>query len=118
MEENRREYLDAIFTIVRAHIAAGVPYPEGTTNADFVQWSRFVQHPLMWLGMDDPVKSMEDARKNDPERAELYGRISALVKVFGVGNEFSASDVEKKMNPNDFNEWRCKAYVSGVGCGL
>lgn len=96
--KNRREILAAIFTIVRAHIAAGRPKPDNAAKiADFVQWSKFVQHPLMWLKMEDPFKSMEDARKDDPERSALWARIEALKNVFGEGNWFAASDIDNKM---------------------
>jgi putative DNA primase/helicase len=98
--KSRRRYIAAIFNIVRAHIAAGRPKPKDAVHiADFVdsKWSQFVQHPLVWLGKEDPLRCMEDARGDDPERESLSARIQSLKDVFGVGNEFYASDVDKMM---------------------
>jgi putative DNA primase/helicase len=81
---DRGKYLAAVFTIVRAYLAAGCPKVEAAPLAGFDGWSRMVRQPLMWLGLSDPVKSMEDARKQDPVREALRQRIDELVKAFGI----------------------------------
>ena len=55
---------------------------------------------LIWLGKVDPVKSMEDARADDPEFIELQEVISAWVEVFGVGrkNCFTLAEVIDEVN--------------------
>jgi hypothetical protein len=93
VQKDRGAYLAAVFTIARAYMAAGCPEVPGETLAGYEQWSRFVQHPLIWLGMDDPLLSTDEARKLDPEREGLRARIDALVKCFGVEKEFTASDI-------------------------
>jgi hypothetical protein len=46
----------------------------------------------MWLGVHDPVASMEGARAADPERAALSDRLNELWAVF-QDKEFTAADV-------------------------
>ena len=50
---------------------------------------------LIWLGHEDPVKSMETAREEDPERIELIEMMQAWEKVIGAGgkNRAKLSDV-------------------------
>jgi putative DNA primase/helicase len=100
----RGKYLAAVFTIVRGYIAAGCPAQADAANvAGFEQWSRLVRYPLLWLGMADPIVSMEDARALDPLRGALAERIQALIKCFGVGKEFTASDVHKRALEIDYS---------------
>ena len=73
VKRDRGAYLAAVFTIIRAYMAEGSPKQDGAININgFEGWSRFVQHPLLWRGQDDPVKSIEDVRAaKDPVRAAL-----------------------------------------------
>src|SRR5262249_31752222 len=67
---DRADYLAATFTIIRAYLAAGAPEvccPLGSYSA----WSKMVRSPLVWLGMPDPVVSMETARAEDPALADM-----------------------------------------------
>jgi hypothetical protein len=97
---DRGKYLAAIFTIFRAYAAAGKPDVKAEPLASFEEWSEIIRHPLMWLGLPDPVESMKDARMLDPERGELSSRIKALLEVFGggaSGEEFTAADINRKI---------------------
>jgi len=70
VRENRGIYIAAALTIIRAYILAGAPNvfpPLGS----YSQWGRMVRGPLVWLGQPDPVASMEDARRDDPELAAI-----------------------------------------------
>lgn len=102
IKADRGKYLAAVFIIIRAFRAAGSPeprYAEETKDtkdaahlAGYADWVRFVQWPLIWLGQEDPVKSQEDARANDPERNAFRERLSALARYF-TGKTFTAADV-------------------------
>jgi len=75
---NRGHYVSACLMIVRAYIVAGKP-ERLTPIASFGDWSDLVRSALVWLGCDDPALSMEAARADDPELAQLrelleYGR--------------------------------------------
>jgi putative DNA primase/helicase len=67
---NRGKYIAAALTICRAYIVAGCP---GVLPAlaSFEDWSRIVRSALVWLGRDDPIKTMEAARDDDPVTSGL-----------------------------------------------
>ena len=68
--ERRADYLAATFTIIRAYLAAGAPEMCGPLGS-YSAWSKMVRSPLVWLGMPDPVVSMETARAEDPVLADM-----------------------------------------------
>ena len=68
--KDRGAYVAAILVIVRAYIVAGMP-GRLPRLASFEDWSDMVRSPLVWLGMPDPVKTMEAAREDDPELGML-----------------------------------------------
>ena len=65
---DRGAYVAAVLTIARAYLESGARV-ECAPIASYEKWSCFVREPLIWLGEDDPVRSMEQARDMDPERA-------------------------------------------------
>jgi putative DNA primase/helicase len=99
VRENRGKYLAAIFTIARAFAAAGRPRPaeaKAGQLAGFEEWSSWIRHPLVWLGLKDPAESIEGARALDPQRAALRELIAALAKHMGIGGEFTAAQVYER----------------------
>ena len=73
---DRGKYIAAALTICRAYMVAGKPNP-APKLASFEGWSDTVRSALIWLGKEDPVKSMETARAEDPERIELSDMLEA-----------------------------------------
>ena len=59
-------YIAAAITIARAYMAAGRPKATTVPLVGFDGWSKVVREPLIWLGEQDPVSSMEAARAADP----------------------------------------------------
>src|SRR5262249_23049026 len=98
--DDRGKYLAAIFTIARAHMASGQSV-QSKALAGFDDWSRVVRHALMWLGLSDPVESIEDARALDPQRTSLRELLTVLAKHMGIGREFTAAEVCKKAEEFD-----------------
>jgi hypothetical protein len=96
IKSNRGKYLAAVFTIVRAYMAAGCPRVEAEAFGGFEGWSRMVRYPLMWLGEADPVASTKEARATDPQREARRLRLTAILKCFGIEKEFTAADVHTK----------------------
>jgi hypothetical protein len=91
---DRGKYIAAALTICRAYFVAGRPKP-APKLASFEGWSDTVRSALIWLGKEDPVKSMEIAREEDPERIELIEMMQAWERVIGSGskNRVKLSDV-------------------------
>jgi putative DNA primase/helicase len=67
---NRGKYIAAALTVSRAYIAAGCP-EQLAPLASFDDWSRVVRSALVWLGREDPIKTMEAARAEDPVTSSL-----------------------------------------------
>jgi hypothetical protein len=82
--ENRGAYIAAALIICRAYFVAGQPN-KAKKLASFEGWSDIVRSALIWLGKADPVKSMETAQAENPERIELSDLIMAWTNTFGVG---------------------------------
>jgi putative DNA primase/helicase len=65
--DHRERYIAAAITIARGYITAGKPKVCGAI-ASYGQWSEIVRSPLIWLGREDPIKSLDKAREEDPVR--------------------------------------------------
>ena len=79
---DRGKYVAAILTIVRAYVAAEKP---GRLRplASFEEWSDLVRSTLVWLGLPDPVATMETAREDDPELNALRDVLNGWTEVIG-----------------------------------
>jgi hypothetical protein len=83
---DRGAYIAAALTIARAYRCAGSPLADSAVPiGSFQGWSEFVRSPLMWLGLADPLKSMEEVRSIDPELEQLKVMFAALSSRFGYG---------------------------------
>jgi Bifunctional DNA primase/polymerase, N-terminal len=87
--EDRGKYIAAALTVCRAYFVAGRP-DKAPKLASFEGWSDTVRSALIWLGKEDPVKSMELARQEDPELVELAEMLEAWSEVMGTGCESRA----------------------------
>jgi putative DNA primase/helicase len=83
---DRAKYIGAALTITLAYIAAGLPDQPSELNG-FDQWSRLVRAPLMWLGEDDPVLTMEAAREGDARLQAKAATLAAIGDLFGFGED-------------------------------
>jgi hypothetical protein len=81
---DRGKYIAGALTICRAYIIANRPNL-APRLASFEGWSDIVRSALIWLGKEDPVKSMESAKAEDPERLELISMQEAWGKAIGIG---------------------------------
>ena len=82
--QNRGAYIAAALTICRAYIAAG--YPDKRKRlASFEGWSDTVRSAIAWLGMPDPVNSMDKVRADDPETSTLVTLLASWSDSFGTG---------------------------------
>jgi putative DNA primase/helicase len=80
---NRGEYIAACLTIIRAHALEGYPgFSEMTPLNSFEKWSMTVRGALVWLGLRDPVESMEVLKKADPHRVEQSSFVSTFAELF------------------------------------
>jgi hypothetical protein len=108
VRNDRGKYLAAIFTIVRAFLAADAPKPKVMHSvAGFEAWSRFVQQPLMWLGMADPCGNITSMREMDIQSDELQRLHAALRGILKPSYKFTVAMCKLKadeMIPNAYGK--------------
>jgi hypothetical protein len=90
---DRGRYIAAALTIVRAFIAAGRPITPPPL-ASYDEWSMLVRAPLMWRGREDPVKTQESVRKNDPDALVFAAIIAELGNLLGPGVEKTVGEIK------------------------
>lgn len=83
-ETGRVQYLIAALTILRAFSFAGMPQ-QATKLGSFERWSELVRGAVLWLGMADPVSTMERARRADPKLECLRNVMEQWAAVFKDG---------------------------------
>lgn len=114
---DRRSYVAAALTIIRAYLAAGSPAVCGSIGS-YSGWSVMVRSPLIWLGQPDPVGSMKSSREEDPELADIR-------ELFTLWNDYLDLDqryptnriietVCQPLSPNDFNRQPFKELLFRV----
>ena len=89
---NRSLYVSACLVIVRAYITAGSPGALPPLGS-FADWSTLVRSALVWLGCADPADSMEAAREDDPELAELREFIIAWRSSLPTGEGYTVKEL-------------------------
>jgi putative DNA primase/helicase len=96
---DRGSYVAAALTITRAFIAVGCPTPDGCKPlASYGAWSKAVREPLVWLGKEDPVTSMEQARAADPVRSAARTMVALWKDHLKHNVGYSAADLIKAAN--------------------
>ncbi len=88
---DRGRYIAAALTVARAYITAWSPDPLPSL-ASFEDWSDVVPSALVWLGRVNPVVSMEAAREDDPELAELREVIGLWQHDIGITDPTAGRD--------------------------
>jgi putative DNA primase/helicase len=98
---NRGAYVAAALTIARAYRVAGHPDVGCSPFASFEQWTSRVRAPLVWLGQDDPVASMDTLRDKDPGLAIIREFFEEWEKRMAMDVDYTAAEmVETTINLN------------------
>lgn len=91
---DRSRYVAACLTIVMAHARAGFPGADKLSPlGSFGDWSKYVRGALVWLGCADPCRSMDSAREDDPELAELNELLEAWNIEIGTIGAFTTAEI-------------------------
>jgi hypothetical protein len=64
---NRKHFVVAALTILRAYHAAGRPRQQVPIWGVFEQWSREIREPIVWLGLADPYTTRTRVIASDPD---------------------------------------------------
>ncbi len=93
-DAQRRELVAAAQTIVRAYCLAGETV-DLSGFGSFEDWSDTVRAALVWLGLPDPVASVERLRGQDPTREALTAIAANWHRAFGGEPTPVATAVER-----------------------
>jgi putative DNA primase/helicase len=91
---------------VRAYIADGKPQVCGPLGS-YAAWSSMVRSPLIWLGLPDPVTSMDEVRAENPE-LQLISEFYRLWLDYrlGLNTPYTVAriiELAKTQTPSKFN---------------
>ena len=100
--DNRGQFVAACLNIVRAYREAGYP-GKLRSLASFEEWSDNVRSALVWLGMADPVDTMEAAREDDPELGEIKRVLGAWLTDYKFEPK-TVSQLIEDTNRTEFDE--------------
>ena len=106
--EHGPEIVAAGLTVLKAYIMA-TDKPE-IMPWRFNEWNQMVRGPLLWLGLPDPLDSLAETEKNDPERAGLGAVLKAWHDVF----RDKAVAVRDALDPNIGGQDLALAVENGV----
>jgi hypothetical protein len=82
---DRGKYIAAALIVCRAYVVAGRPGRLPPRLASFEAWSDTVRSALVWLGKEDPAKSIDTSHAEDPDRLTLMAIHREWATVFGTG---------------------------------
>jgi len=78
---------------MRAYAIAGRPPVAATPFGSFELWAKTCRDPLLWLGLADPVASIEVMRATDQTLNNLAALAEAWLTAIGLGNPKSCAEV-------------------------
>lgn len=84
-------------TVLRAYHAAGRP-GQLPRLASYEQWSDTVRSTLVWLGHEDPAKTMDTAREGDPEALAVREFYAHWQEVLTLNTGYTAVALIAKVN--------------------
>jgi hypothetical protein len=80
-EVNRADLVSAGLTILRAFIAAGQP-KQSAPLGSFREWN-MIRDVIIWLGLPDPVITVERNKVDDPQKSELANLLQTWETALG-----------------------------------
>jgi putative DNA primase/helicase len=92
---DRGKYLSACLCIPRAYMLAGMP-GRLPPLAGFVDWSNLVRSALVWLGQEDPVRSLDTAYAEDETKQTVRRLVEAWAVVVGLDKPWTAKELSAK----------------------
>jgi putative DNA primase/helicase len=90
---SRGRLVVAALTVILAYQLSGEAGPKPLGGYEV--WSRRIRGALVWLGLEDPCKTTEKVKKEDPRAAELTAVLEAWKDWIGIGVKKTAGDIIK-----------------------
>lgn len=77
IQAHRPSLIEAAVTLLRAYHAAGRPdVGDISPFAGYEPWSRMVRHPIVWLGLPDPLGAQMEVLGRDPDLQKVGAILS------------------------------------------
>jgi hypothetical protein len=92
---HRTELVVAALTLIRGYITAGSPRMVPGNTASFEVWDRLVRQTVCWVGLDDPMKTVEKNAATDPHKGLLLSILEAWFGYLGTSELTSAETFAK-----------------------
>lgn len=99
VRHNRKRYLKAALTILRAWYVAGEPDQGLTAWGSYQEWSRIVRNAIVFAGGADPYLTREDLEKADRETSLL----KAVLHNWPEGESFTATQLADGMESGELD---------------
>ena len=80
---NRERYVSLALTIIRAFVESDEEV-DAKPFTSYSEWTDWCRKPLIWLGQEDPLISVEHSIAHDPDRETLGHLLRAWSSVFGT----------------------------------
>jgi hypothetical protein len=80
---NRERYVSLALTIIRAFVESDEEV-DAKPFGSYSGWTHWCRKPLIWLGQEDPLISVEHSIAHDPDRETLGHLLRAWSSVFGT----------------------------------
>ena len=102
--QERPALVIAAMTIFRAFFLAGCPRDEPPLGS-FVEWSRWVRDPLIWLGEADPVQTTEHLRQEDPVLSALTAVLHQWQAAIGDAKIVTRELIERAETKSSYGDF-------------
>jgi hypothetical protein len=100
VSKNRRKYISAALTVLKAFILTNPPFTNVSPLNSFVQWDGIVRQCLLWLGQPDIVQSQKTLQEDDESKETFRVFLLAWREKYGSAKQ-SLSDVIKRASNDD-----------------
>jgi len=114
---DRGAFVAAALIVVLSYRTAGSPglLPR---LASYEEWSDLIRSALVWLGMADPVETIDTARDEDPDLAELRNVIVGWEEAIGTNIELGPGEIvaiaekqEYEVSDDPYQRSSAKGYL-------
>lgn len=120
-QNHRQELVAAALTLLRGFVTVVSPRATPDKMGSFEAWDDRVRQAVLWIGqqgimpegasVDDPLKAMEAAKADEPERQKLGALLSAVHAAFG-NEKWRSADLISTAQQMDVVHGACGAAMT------
>jgi hypothetical protein len=96
--ENRRELLEAVFTLLIGFIQAGRPKQTLKAWESFTDWSSLVRATVVWAGLPDPADASQSLTTVASVNGEALTALFEGLQILGKNEGLSSAEILRKIS--------------------